>query len=195
MTATVLPQTGKLTLEDFNALPEGPPYYEFEEGALIELHSPTVTHQDITALLFVLVRARAHEAGLGRAFMNVDVYLPDGRVLIPDLGVARYEHFSPVDGKVHGKPALVVEVTSSDEARDRAHKFHVYYDNGIEWYWLISQSLIVEEYHHTPEGYARVSTTAPGEVFRPQFLPGFNVNLADLLGETEPADSTTTASE
>lgn len=195
MTATVLPQTKRRTLEDFNALPEGPPYYEFDEGELIEVHSPTVTHQDITALLFVVLRARAHHAKIGRAFMNVDVYLPDGRVYIPDFGVASEGDFGSVDGKVHGAPLLVAEVTSSDEARDRAHKFRVYFDNGVAWYWLISQSLIIEEYRHTSDGYLRVSTTAPGEVFRPQLFPGLEIDLAALLGveegeavEAEPAD-------
>jgi hypothetical protein len=30
----------RMTLEDFRALPEGPPYYEYEEGELILVVSP-----------------------------------------------------------------------------------------------------------------------------------------------------------
>lgn len=195
MTATAIPQTRKYTLEEYCALPEGPPYFEYENGDLIEMHSPTIQHQDITALLYVLVRARAHENRIGRGFTNVDVFLPDGRVFIPDFGIAASDQVSPVDGKIHGAPLLVAEITSSNEARDRAHKFRVYYDNGIEWYWLISQSLIVEEYRHTPEGYLRVSSIAPGEVFRPQLLPGLEINLTELLGASQEAEASAESSE
>ena len=45
-----------MTLEEFRALPEGPPYYEFEEGELIPMTSPTPEHQDILAELVHALR-------------------------------------------------------------------------------------------------------------------------------------------
>ena len=39
-----------MTLEEFRALPEGPPYYEFEEGELVPVTSPTPEHQEQACL-------------------------------------------------------------------------------------------------------------------------------------------------
>jgi Uma2 family endonuclease len=83
---------------------------------------------------------------------------------------------------------LVVEVTSSTPARDRVHKFRVYHSNGVPWYWIIdSNTLAIEEYHATPQGYLRIASVAVGEEFRPQLFPSLVINLAALLGVEPPA--------
>ncbi|HZO86797.1 MAG TPA: Uma2 family endonuclease [Chthonomonadaceae bacterium] len=186
---TAIP-TRHMTLEEFLALPEGPPHYEFEEGELIPLPSPTLDHQDILLALAMALKQFVDARQLGRVFMEVDVYLPDGRVLIPDLGFLSAERFSlinPVDRKIHGTPDLVVEITSEDPTRDRIHKFSVYFNNGVPWYWIIdSATLAVEEYRATPEGYLRVSSVGPGAAFQPRLFPGFAVNLAERLEVAAP---------
>jgi len=185
-------QTRRMTLDEFNALPEGPPYYEFEEGELIPVPSPTIDHQDVVLFLASAIQEFVRPRRQGRVFMGVDVYLPDGRVFIPDLGFLSTEKLdlvSAADGKIHGAPDLVVEVVSQDEARDRAHKFHVYYDNGVPWYWLIgAASLVVEEYQATPKGYVRVSSVSAGQPFRPALFPGLVIDLAASLGSSGHAD-------
>jgi Uma2 family endonuclease len=122
--------------------------------------------------------------------MEVDVYLPDGRGYIPDLAYLATEHLnllSPIDRKIHGAPDLVVEVTSSTPARDRVHKFRVYFGNGVPWYWIIdSNTLAIEEYHATPQGYLRVASVAADEEFRPQLFPGLVLNLAAVLNVEPP---------
>jgi Uma2 family endonuclease len=44
--------TKRMTLEEFRAMPEGPPYYEYEEGELILVASPTPEHQDVVGILW-----------------------------------------------------------------------------------------------------------------------------------------------
>jgi Uma2 family endonuclease len=182
----------RMTLEDFRALPEGPPYYEYEEGELILVASPTPEHQDIVGELSHVLRQFVRQHQLGRVVMEVDVYLPDGRGYIPDLAYLATEHLdllSAIDRKIHGAPDLVVEVTSSTPARDRVHKFRVYFGNGVPWYWIIdSNTLAIEEYHATPQGYLRMASVAAGEEFRPQLFPGLVLNLAALLN-VEPPDT------
>jgi Uma2 family endonuclease len=181
----------RMTLEEFRALPEGPPYYEYEEGALILVASYTAEHQDIVGVLSHVLRQFVRQYQLGRVVMEVDVYLPDGRGYIPDLAYLATKHLdllSPIDRKIHGAPDLVVEVTSSTPARDRVHKFRVYFGNGVPWYWIIdSNTLAIEEYHATPQGYLRVASVAAGEEFRPQLFPNLVINLAALLGVEPPA--------
>jgi hypothetical protein len=66
--------------------------------------------------------------------IEVDIYLPDGHGYMPDLAYLATEHLallSPTDRKIHGSADLVLEVTSSTPARDRVHKFRVYYGDGV----------------------------------------------------------------
>ena len=185
-----MPGAKRITLEEFEALPEGPPYYEFEEGEVILAASPTPEHQDIIIELAYALRQFVRQHQLGRVFMDVDVYLPDGRVYVPDLSFLSADHLHllrPTDRKVHGSPDLVAEVTSRVPGRDRVHKFRVYYDNAVPWYWIIdSETLAIEEYHLTPQGYLRTASVAAGEEFCPQLFAGFALNLTALLGVTPP---------
>jgi Uma2 family endonuclease len=182
--ATVTPQ--RMTLEQFRALPEGPPNVEFEEGEVIPVPSPTLRHQRIVLKLGSQLMEWAEQRKLGLVCISVDVYLPDGRCFVPDLQFLLTDHLNlidPEDQKIYGVPDLAVEITSSDPDRDRVHKFHIYYDNGVPWYWIIdSDNLAIEEYRATPEGYVRKSSVASGEEFRPGLFPGLVINLATLLG-------------
>ncbi len=183
--------TRPATLEDFECLPVAPPYYEFEEGKILLMASPVPNHQDIVAEVTVASRRFVQKQGLGRVFMEVDVYLPDGRVYVPDISYLTTEHLdyvSPVNQKIYGAPDLCVEVVSQDNARDRVKKFKVYLSNGVLWYWLIDPTtLIIEEYRLTGDGYLRTASIAAGETFAPGVFPGLEINLAELLGVTPPA--------
>jgi Uma2 family endonuclease len=178
----------KMTLEEYRALPEGPPHYEFENGELVPMTSPTQTHQRIILRLGGLVEDYVVEHGLGEIATEVDLYLPDGSVVIPDMTFVtanKPELFNPIDDKIHGSPDMVLEIISKDVGRDRVEKFRIYQDNGIEWYWLAdSTTLTIEEYHLTPEGYLRTASIAQGEEFRPGVFPGLVIDLARLLNVT-----------
>jgi Uma2 family endonuclease len=183
--------TQRMTLEEFRTLPEGPPFYEYEEGELILVALPTPEHQDIIGVLWNVLRQFVRQRQMGRVVMEVDVYLPDGRGYIPDLAYLSTERLhllNPTDRKIHGSPDLVVEVTSSAPARDRVHKFRVYYANGVPWYWIVDANILaIEEYHATPQGYLRTASVAQGEEFQPQLFPGLTINLETLLGVEPPS--------
>ena len=118
----------RMTLEEFRMLPEGPPYYEFEEGELIPVTSPSPEHQNVIIELGHALRRWVRDQQLGRVFVEVDAYLPDGRVYIPDfsfLSTDRMSLLDPGDRKIHGSPDLVVEITSGKPDRDRVRKIAV----------------------------------------------------------------------
>jgi Uma2 family endonuclease len=178
--------------EEFQALPVGPPNYEFIEGEIVAVVSPTLTHQEILLALASEVRRFVREHRLGKAFIEVDVYLPDGQVLIPDMGFLTTEHLdriSRVDQKIHGVPDLVVEVLSQDSARDRIRKSRQYHRNGIPWYWIVGQDLVIEELQHSPEGYLLIGGADFGDTFQPGLFPGLEINLTALLDVTEEIGS------
>lgn len=179
------PVAPRYTLADFESLPVGPPNYEYDEGEIVPVASPTLDHADIVDVIVAKLKdyARAHRSG--RAFREIDVYLPDGKVFIPDAGFLSHDNLSLLgaDGKIHGAPDLVVEITSSDVARDRIRKFVVYHSNGVDWYWIVDQdTLEIEEYTAAEKGYVLNSRTGRGETFRPALFPGMEINLAEGLG-------------
>jgi Uma2 family endonuclease len=176
----------KMTLAEFLALPEGPPNFEFEKGVVIPMASPTSRHQDVIFELTRILKDFARQRALGYVFMGVDVFLPDDdHVYIPDVGflsTSKRSVLSEDDGKVHGIPDLVIEVTSSDPDRDRVEKFRVYFDNAIPWYWIIDPDHpSIEEYRATPEGYVRTASIMGGEEFRPRLFEGLGNKLSELI--------------
>src|SRR5437763_7199424 len=131
MTAALRPSPSstvrRMTIAEFRALPEGPTYFEFEQGKLIPMPSPTSRHQKAVLVLAYSMLEFVRTRQLGDVFMELDVFLPDREhAYIPDisflsqprLGLHRQE-----DQKIHGAPDLVVEVISSDPGRDRVEKF------------------------------------------------------------------------
>jgi Uma2 family endonuclease len=177
-----------LTLADFDALPEGPPDYEFEGGRLIDMPRPHARHQAILRELSAELTVYLRSHRLGICWPEVDVQLSRWRVYVPDLvflAQERLDRYSADRGRIVGSPDLVVEIVSPASAsRDRVAKFNAYREAGVSWYWLIdSQSLAIEEYKLMPEGYLAISRTGAGEDFRPQLFPELGINLAALLGE------------
>ncbi len=189
-----LPAKPSFTLADFNALPEGPPDYEFDGGKLIAMPRPHPRHQailrELTAELAVYLRTHR----IGTCWPEVDVELSRRRVYVPDLTFLARERrdiYSESRGRIMGAPDLVVEIVSPASAsRDRIAKFNAYREAGVSWYWLIdSQSLAIEEYALTPQGYLAVTRVGAGEAFRPQLFPELAIDLAALLGEAvEPGE-------
>jgi len=186
MTVAPLLEKRRSTLAEFEQIPVGPPYYEFDEGETIELATPKFTHQKILAEFTTELTLYRRKHRSGEYFECVDVYLPDGKVYVPDFGFlsnANLVLLWDTDEKIHGAPDMVAEITSQDANRDRVRKFHVYHANGVQWYWIVDQAtLTIEEYRWTATGYTLHITTERGQVFRPELFPGMELNLAENLG-------------
>jgi len=77
----------------------------------------------------------------------------------------------------------VLEILSEDSVeRDRTEKFDYYYTQGVAWYWIGDPVAgILEEYHHTPQGYVRSSSGSLQRPFEPRTLSGLSVPLSELL--------------
>ena len=180
----------RMTLEEFFAIPEGPPYYEFEEGELIPTVKPHGRHQEVAAALIAELRPHIMKAKLGRLWPEIEVRLPGHtRVYAPDLVFLAAHHldrYSDADGRIHGAPDLAVEILSpGTERRDRTTKLRAYQQAGVAWYWLVRPGdLWIEEYRLTPEGYVLAQAAPPGESFSPGLFPGLSIDLAALMGET-----------
>ena len=179
-------------LADFEALPEGPPDYEFDGGKLIAMPRPHPRHQRIIMRLGAALDEYISKNALGSIWPEVDVQLSRHRVYVHDLIYLAQEHqerYSEARGRIVGTPDLAVEIVSPASAsRDRVVKFNAYREAGVPWYWLVDgETLVIEEFRLMPEGYLAVARVAAGEAFRPQLFPELEIDLASLIGE--PAES------
>ena len=174
------------TAADYRRLPEGPPYYELEEGELIEMVRPRGKHQEIIGRLFAVIDAHARSNRLGKVWPEVAVQLSPTLIYIPDLTFLLTENLDRFanDVVVQGPPDLAIEVVSpSTAARDRSQKLRAYYQAGVPWYWLVeSDTLLITEYRHTADGYLVNQTAAATDEFAPTLFPGLALRMADLLG-------------
>ena len=189
MADTLVRPVRSMTLEDYLALPIGPPFYEFEEGELIALGQPTIPHQRISRKIMRPLEDYVEERNLGLVIQEVDVVLPDGRSYVPDINfvsAARLPQLTPTELRLEGAPDLVVEITSSDVTRDKVHKFRIYFTNGVAWYWIVEQdTLAIEEWRAGAANFELASRAAGGETFRSALFPGLEINLAALLGAAQ----------
>lgn len=200
------PVQKRMTLEEFVARGEGPPYYEFEEGVLIPRNggsdpmvSPKSRHQKMLLRLAAPIDYYVDENNLGDVFIEVDVYMPDGKLYIPDITFIAGNgnaHLDPADDKVHGSPELVVAILSEDTRRDRVYKRRAYQRNGVRWYWIIDAvALTLEELQFLPDGSVLTNVTDTGEDFLPALFQGLTLNLAALMGHqsVNPAENVDTS--
>ena len=180
------------TQVDFHTLPEGPPYYELEDGELIEMARPRGRHQRIVGMLFATLNAHINANKLGMVWPEVEVDLTPTITYVPDLCFLATGnlHLFEDDIAIDGPPDLVVEVLSPSTAmRDKTTKQRIYQRTGVKWYWLIEPNLLISEYKNTDEGFLITDIVAPPDSFAPKLFPGFRFNLAKLLGELEEGET------
>lgn len=175
------------TQVEFHELPEGPPYYELEDGELIEMARPELRHQKVVTKLLLALSPYVEQNKLGEVWPEVEVDITPTNIYVPDLCFLAADHLHQIeDGKrIVGPPDLVVELLSpSTAARDLATKLQTYQQAGVPWYWIVvTDLLVIQEYQNTPEGYLLSQGIAPGEVFSPRLFPGLSFNLAEMMGE------------
>jgi Uma2 family endonuclease len=148
------------TVEDYLKLPEGT-LAELIDGEILLSTSPKSVHQKTVAGLFRALDAHVRKTGLGRfLFAPLDVHLPSGDVLQPDLIFIATAHEKIVEDWIRGVPDLLIEVISPDiSERDLLVKRALYAKNGVPEYWLVDprsrsvEVLIGESGKYVTHGY------------------------------------------
>lgn len=104
---------------------------EYVDGALVVSPSPTLRHQRISFRL-----AQVIDAALDPPALVVEgwAWKPGADEFIPDLMV--FDHRGEQQ-RLTGLPHLVVEVLSSDRARDMIRKARKYAAAGLDRYWIV----------------------------------------------------------
>jgi Uma2 family endonuclease len=87
----------KMTKEEFKQLPEGPPYYEFEYGEVVEVSRAKPKHNRLMGRLFAVIDAFVSERGLGIVFQDSEVDLSPDLTYASDITFIRQEHAAIYD--------------------------------------------------------------------------------------------------
>ena len=174
-----------MSREQFLQLPEGPPFYDYVNGEAIEVNRPSVRRQEILLALSAFLHAHVQTHALGKLLIEVNLELPNGNIYTPDILFYSHQTAGQIDlrrGYVRGVPDLVVEILSPSTADyDRTQKMGDYAACGVPWVWLVDQeTLLIEEYQWTPEGYLRRQAVDAHTPFRPHLFAGLSFQMAQL---------------
>jgi Uma2 family endonuclease len=143
MSVALVEHTGPWTADDVEALPDAGNHARFEVyegGVLVVSPAPGVAHQRAAYWLHrTLVRAAATAGADVEVLEAVNVALPGGKLVVPDVVVVAA---NAVDGATIRIPCeavlAVVEVVSpSTVSMDRAVKPAMYAEAGIPVYWRV----------------------------------------------------------
>ena len=112
--------------------------------------SPAKSHMYIMINLCIKISSYLRGKKIGRLFTdNMDVHLPDGTLVKPDLFVVCDRKILKDKATVYGVPDFVVEILSySTRRRDMTTKKEIYEENGVKEYWIVNpwdKSVVV---HH-----------------------------------------------
>jgi Uma2 family endonuclease len=171
--------------QDYEAMREGPPYYQLVEGDLIMSPSPTSFHQTILGNLFFLVRHFLSENPLGRVFLApLDVFLNDINIYQPDIVFVARKHLGRItDRGIEGAPDLVVEILSpSTSVYDRGSKRKVYAKSRVKEMWLIDpDKKRIQVFHLQQNAEAPAVNVGPRGKLTSRTFPGLALECAALF--------------
>ena len=115
--------------------------YEIIGGKKIMAPSASAFHSRSITRLSTIIDSYVFKNKCGHVFTDsLDLHLPDGNIVRPDLIVITKENAGLVNWNrgIYGVPDMVVEIISrSSKNRDLNTKKDMYEANGIKEYWII----------------------------------------------------------
>jgi len=179
-----LSEERKYTVQDFERLLEGPPYYQLINGELIETPTPEVIHQKVVGRLLYLFHKLEKETKISTVIHLIDLYLDEKNVFQPDIVVLLKEGKAKVEEKgILGPPDVVVEILSPSTAYyDLIVKKEVYERAGVKEYWFLDPNRkTFEIYKNSEEGFKLTSQAREkGKVFSE--ILKLEIDLKEVFG-------------
>lgn len=169
-------------------LPESNEPTELWDGKIIVSPSTSFFHQELVDRFHDHLKrwVRSHQLGK-TAVAPLDMVLSPNQAAQPDVIFISSRRLEIVqNGRVRGPADLVAEVISpQSRRRDRIDKHDLYERHGVREYWLIDpETRTVEVFHLDAGTYQMVGRWQSGEMAVSRLLPGFEVPVTALFGET-----------
>ena len=177
----------RMSLDEFLARGETDGCQELDDGVLHLMPSANPEHQFLqTELIWHLMSyIRRFQEPPALLFTDLTVVLSRAqqRAPEPDLVIIRTERAGIVGrSRVEGAPDIVVEILSSDRARDLVYKRRIYAAAGVKEYWIVDPRydtvlpLILQD-----RVYPDRPALVVGDTLTTPLLPGLAIPLADLF--------------
>lgn len=165
-------------------------HYELLDGKVVMTPPAGYPHGNIGAAIGGVITPFVWARTLGTCLDSSQGFeLPSGDTVEPDFSFVSQERWSAMLPPRRGEflkvvPDLVVEILSrSTERRDREQKRKSYDRNGVREYWIIDperRALVV--FTRGDGAFDAGVTFAAGSTFRSRVLPGFELDVALVLG-------------
>lgn len=159
----------------WSQLPDDGNRYEVIDGVLYVTTAPSFFHQWIVRQIVLALVKQLDDNGIGiTAWAPIGVLMPGCDPVQPDILVVRREDLGIIHNRrVHGVPALIVEVLSpSNPAQDLVVKRGAYARAGLPEYWLVRpverDALVLSAPDPAAGDYRQETRVAPdGELISP----------------------------
>lgn len=171
------------TIEDYMHLPDEA-RAELIDGELLMSPSPKFRHQQIVTRMGAILQQHVLNNNLGELVVApMDVYLPSGDVVQPDLVFVSKGNSGIIQDWIRGAPDVVIEVLSPGAAeRDRFIKRDLYARNGIPEYWIVDgESRTIEVFRLKGKAYVPSGYLEPEDTVSSVQLPGLEFCVGDVL--------------
>lgn len=138
-----LPKPHLYSLDEYYKLIEtSKDLYEYINGEIIKMWSPSTMHQTIVFNLGIELKKFFNKTNCKVMLSPYDVFLskesiPGNSVVIPDISVM-CDKSGFDDKRYKGVPTIIVEVLSSNVQDDTIKKFNLYLKYGVNEYWIIN---------------------------------------------------------
>lgn len=170
----------KLSVRDYLAMPEEPPYSEYVYGEVVQKMAPQRKHVSIVEYIaMILGPYRRRTGGFSGPEQRVKFATERG----PEFRLPDYAYWAP--SKPQGAdqtllpPTLAIEVRSPGESTDaQREKCRYYRRYGVDVAWLIDPESRTAEVF---EGDADGRPLDPDASLESALLPGFSLSLTDLF--------------
>lgn len=166
--------------EEYLDLPEDGFKYDVIEGVMRVSPSASSDHGSAQGGFIQALRNYLDSHAVGRAFVEVDIFLPDGGdPLRPDVSFVSTERSAIVKQHIHGTPDLVCEVLSDSTAqRDLGVKAERYLTCGVSEYWIVDpRNQTVQAWCNRKDTWEKRTGDSPAS----ELLPGFTVAAARIF--------------
>ena len=177
----------RMSLDEFLARGETDGCQELDDGVLRLMPSANPEHQFLqTELIWHLMSyLRQFREPPALLFPDLTVVLSQEqqRAPEPDLVIILTERAGIVGrSRVEGAPDIVVEILSSDRARDLAYKRRIYAEAGVKEYWIVDPRYDTVLPLALRDGaYPDRPALGVGDMLTTPLLPGLAIPLADLF--------------
>jgi len=169
----------RYTAQDFEKMPEGPPYFELINNRLVMEASPELPHQRSSLSIAKKLDDFVEQHSRGIVLeAPMDVELDADNVFQPDILYISKERFDIIkEGrKIKGAPDLVIEILSSNKKYDQEEKKYVYELHDVLEFWLVDvKKKQVEVYENVRKEFVLRQKAYPGDTIYSKILKGFEL--------------------